>query len=53
MFRGIILLGLVFFCACATIKNTSEGFGRGVVEDAKNTWKALTNFDRWWKEQTW
>ena len=68
MFKVILGL-LFFSClisisGCQTIKNTAagitggtkatvRGFGKGMAEDAGNTWKAINKADDWFRENCW
>ncbi|MBU2102916.1 MAG: hypothetical protein ABH865_02050 [Candidatus Omnitrophota bacterium] len=49
----VTLLGIIGLCGCSTVKNVSEGLGKGVSEDTSNTWKNLKRTDAWLKENTW
>lgn len=49
----VTLLGIIGLCGCSTVKNVSEGLGKGVSEDASNTWKNLKRTDAWLQENTW
>ncbi|MCM8786920.1 MAG: hypothetical protein NC935_02575 [Candidatus Omnitrophica bacterium] len=47
------ILCIILFSSCATIKHTSEGFGRGVSQDIQGVGKALKNIDNWINEYSW
>jgi predicted small secreted protein len=49
----VLLLGIIALGGCSTVKNVSEGLGKGISEDVHNTWKHLKRSDAWLRENTW
>ncbi|MFH1519750.1 MAG: hypothetical protein ABIE75_04170 [Candidatus Omnitrophota bacterium] len=50
------LLSLVFFISitgCQTVKNGVLGIGKGLADDAYNTWQAVNKADEWFRENYW
>ncbi|MDD5194158.1 MAG: hypothetical protein PHQ96_00600 [Candidatus Omnitrophica bacterium] len=49
----IALIAIISLSGCATVRNVSEGLGKGVVEDGRNTVNHLKTANAWWREHTW
>lgn len=61
-----LILGLIFLAflvsisGCKTVKGTAAGmaitaygFGKGLADDAYDTWKSLEKADEWMKDNYW
>ncbi len=54
-----VILGLLSFVflvvvsGCQTVKMGVGGIGKGLADDAYNTWKAIERADEWIRENCW
>jgi hypothetical protein len=47
------LIAITWLCGCATVSNVSEGLGKGVAQDLKNTVNHIKRFDAWIRKEAW
>ncbi|MDD5584382.1 MAG: hypothetical protein PHV55_04940 [Candidatus Omnitrophica bacterium] len=52
-FLLVVFMALLSLSGCATVSNTSEGLGKGVSEDLKNTCNNVKRFDAWLRDKAW
>ena len=54
-----LILGLLFIIflvtasGCQTVKMGVGAIGKGLADDAYNTWKVIERADEWFKENCW
>jgi len=52
----LFLVFLITVSGCQTVKNTAIGvgaIGKGLADDAHDTWQAIERADQWIKENYW